>query len=209
MVKIAVEYPFKDIRQALQNKGYQADMVEQEADASVYDVIVVRDQRALNASSIKGSLVETRGRSVNEIVKEVEERLQRAGKIPGNADAAKSSSGSGGGFISGVLAGAIVGAAAALLTTPKSGKELQGMVKEKIPSGNSDGDGAIGQVKEKAAELASQVKEKATETTSQVKEKATETTSQVKEKAAETTSQVKDKANEVKDKKSFGEQKEQ
>lgn len=192
MVKIAVEYPFQDIRQALQNKGYQTDMVEQENDASVYDVIVVRDQRALNASSIKGSLVETRGRSVNEVVNEVEERLQRAGKIPGTAKAAKSSSGSGsggsgGGFMSGVLAGAIVGAAAALLTTPKSGKELQGMVKEKIPSGDSEGGGTMSQVKEKAAEV----------------------TSQVKEKATETTSQVKDKANEMKDKKSSGEQNKQ
>lgn len=189
MVKIAVEYPFQDIRQALQNKGYQTDMVEQENDASVYDVIVVRDQRALNASSIKGSLVETRGRSVNEIVKEVEERLQRAGKIPGTAKAAKNSSGSGsgGGFMSGVFVGALVGAATALLTTPKSGKELQGMVKEKIPSGDSEGGGTMSQVKEKAAEV----------------------TSQVKEKATETTSQVKDKANEMKDKKSSGEQNKQ
>lgn len=191
MVKIAVEYPFQDIRQALQNKGYQTDMVEQENDASVYDVIVVRDQRALNASSIKGSLVETRGRSVNEVVNEVEERLQRAGKIPGTAKAAKSSSGSGsgsgGGFMSGVFVGVLVGAATALLTTPKSGKELQGMVKEKIPSGDSDSGGTMSQVKEKAAEV----------------------TSQVKEKATETTSQVKDKANEMKDKKSSGEQKDQ
>lgn len=166
MAKIAVEYPFQDIRQALQNKGYQADMVEQENDASVYDVIVVRDQRALNASSIKGSLIETRGRSVNEIVKEVEERLQRGGKIPGTADAAKSSSGSGGsggGFMSGVFVGALVGAATALLTTPKSGKELQGMVKEKIPSGDSEGGGTMSQVKEKAAEVTSQVKDKADE----------------------------------------------
>lgn len=184
MVKIAVEYPFMDIRQALQKKGYQTDMVEQEADAAEYDVIVVRNQDALNDTLIRGSLVETSGRSVNEIVEEVEERLQRAGKIPGTAEAEKSSSG--GGFKSGLLTGAVVGAAAALLMTPKSGKEMQNLVKEKIPSGNSDGEGTLSQVKEKAAETASQVKEK----------------------AAETASQVKDKAMEMKDKKSSDEQKE-
>ncbi|WP_052131563.1 YkuS family protein [Planococcus sp. CAU13] len=162
MVKIAVEYPFTDIRQALQNKGYQTDMVEQEADASVYDVVVVRNQYALNGSLIRASLVETRGRSVDEIVKEVEERLQRAGKIPGTAKAEKSASG-GGGFTSGILTGAVVGAAAALLMTPKSGKEMQSLVKEKIPGGSSDGESTLSQVKEKAAQTASQVKDKAME----------------------------------------------
>lgn len=147
MARIAVEYPFTDIRQALEKKGYQADMVEQQADASVYDVIVVRNKNALNTSLIKGSLVETRGRSVNEVVKEVEERLLRSGKIPGTAKAEKSDSG--GGFTSGMLTGALVGAAAALLMTPKSGKEMQSLVKEKIPGESSGGDGAVEGLKKK------------------------------------------------------------
>lgn len=160
MARIAVEYPFTDIRLALLKKAYDADMVHQEADASVYDVIVVRNQNALNTSSIKGSLVETRGRSVNEVVREVEERLRRTGKIPGTAKAEKSDS-SGGGFKSGILTGALVGAAAVLLTAPKSGKEFQSLVKEKIPSGNSGGTGKLEQVKEKAVQAAGQVKSKA------------------------------------------------
>ena len=160
MARIAVEYPFTDIKQALVKKKYAADMVDPNADASVYDVIVVRNQHALNTSLINGSLVETRGRSVNEVVKEVEERLLRAGKIPGTAKAEKSESG-GGGFKSGILTGAVVGAAAALLMTPKSGKEMQSLVTEKISSGNSEGTGKLEKVKEKAMQAAEQVKGKA------------------------------------------------
>jgi gas vesicle protein len=169
MVKIAVEQPFTDVRRALKKKGYQADMVKQVTDAIGYDAIVVRNQNAFAGSQIEGSLIETRGRSVNEIVAEVEERLQRAGKIAGTAYAEKSGSGSG--FTAGIITGAVVGAAAALLLAPKSGKEMQVLVKEKIPSGNSDGSGKLSQVKEKAADLAEQAKEKATGLTEQAKEK--------------------------------------
>ena len=173
MVKIAVEHPFKDVRRALKKKGYQAEMVTQITDTS-YDVFVVRNQNMFTGSNIEGSLVETRGRSVDEIVDEVEERLQRAGKIAGNADASKSSSG--GSFTKGVVTGAIVGAAAALLFTPKSGKQMQNVVKEQASSGNSDEDGTgkLSQVKEKATELAEQAKEQAADITTQAKEKTTD-----------------------------------
>ncbi|QHJ72170.1 YkuS family protein [Planococcus halotolerans] len=157
MVKVAVEYPFTDIRQALQKKGYQTDMVEMEADASIYDVIVVRNLNALSASFIKGSLVETGGRSVKEVVMEVEERLQRAGKIAGRANAERS--GTGAGFKSGMLAGAAAGALAALMMAPKSGEELQRLLKEKISTGDSEGEDSLNRIKEKAA----QVKDKAME----------------------------------------------
>ena len=172
MVRVAVEHPFKDVRRALKKKGYEAEMVKQTADAAGYDILVARNQNTFIGSNVEGSVVETSGLSVNEIVEEVEERLQRAGKIPGNANAAKSSSGSG--FTTGVVTGALVGAAAALLLTPKSGKEMQSTVKEKISSGNSDEDEnrKLNQVKEKATETANQVKEKVTDATKQVKEKA-------------------------------------
>lgn len=172
MVRIAVEHPFTDVRRALKKKGYQTEMVKQTADAAGYDILVARNQNTFIGSDVDGSVVETSGLTVNEIVEEVEERLQRAGKIAGNADAAKSSSG--GGFATGVLTGALVGAAATLLLTPKSGKEIQSVVKEKISSGDSgeDGNGKLSQVKEKAAEKTNQVKEKAADTTNQVKEKA-------------------------------------
>ncbi|WKA55375.1 YkuS family protein [Planococcus shixiaomingii] len=144
MVKIAVEQPFADVRRALKKKGYQAKMVKQPTDAIGYDVCVVRNLDVFDGSHVEGSLVETRGRSVNEIVDEVEERLQRAGKIAGTADASKSSSG--GGFTTGAVIGALAGAAAALLTTPKTGKELQSIMKEKTLE-------VTDQVKEKANEM--------------------------------------------------------
>ncbi|WKA59130.1 YkuS family protein [Planococcus shenhongbingii] len=161
MVKIAVEHPFTDVQRALKKKGYQADMVKRTIEAIDYDAIVVRNQNVFAGSRIEGSLVETRGRSINEIVEEVEERLQRAGKIAGTANAAKSSSS--GSFTSGVITGALVGAAAALLAAPKSGKELQSTVKEKISGGNSDDTGKLDQAKEKALQLTGQLKEKAME----------------------------------------------
>lgn len=171
MPRIAVEHPFTDIQLALSKKGYQADIFDQKAKAGQYDVIVVRNMESYDYLRFKGSLVEVSGRTVNEIVDEVEERLQRAGKIPGKPDAAKSESGSG--FFAGLLSGAIIGSAAALLFAPKSGKEMQVTVKEKLASKNSgeDESGKLSQVKEKATDLVNTAKEKATEATAQVKEK--------------------------------------
>lgn len=171
MPRIAVEHPFTDIQKALQKKGYQADMVNQKTDAIRYDVIVVRNSDSYDYLSFEGSLVEVSGSSVKEIVAEVEERLQRAGKISGQPNAAKGKSG--GGFFAGLLSGAAIGSTLALLMAPKSGKELQVTVKDKLASSNSssDGSGKIAQVKEKATELASQAKEKAADATNQVKEK--------------------------------------
>lgn len=171
MPRIAVEHPFTDIQQALQKKGYQAEMINQKTDAIRYDVIVVRNSDSYDYLSFEGSLVEVSGNSVKQIVAEVEERLQRAGKIAGEPDAAKG--GSSGGFFAGLLSGAAIGSVLALLLAPKSGKELQTTVKDKLASSNSesDGSGKLSQVKEKATEIASQAKEKATEATNQVKEK--------------------------------------
>lgn len=171
MPRIAVEHPFTDIQLALSKKGYQADMFDQKEKAGKYDVIVVRNMESYDYLRFKGSLVEVSGRTVNEVVDEVEERLQRAGKIPGQPGAAKSESGNG--FFAGLLSGAIIGSAAALLFAPKSGKEMQVTVKEKLASKNSgeDENGKLSQVKEKATDLANTAKEKATEATAQVKEK--------------------------------------
>ncbi|MGK7377571.1 YkuS family protein [Planococcus sp. 1R117A] len=171
MPRIAVEHPFTDIQLALGKRGYQADMLDQKEKAAKYDVLVVRNSESYDHLRFKGSLVEVSGSTVNEIVDEVEERLQRAGKIPGQPDAAKSESGSG--FFAGLLSGAAIGSVVALLLAPKSGKELQVTVKEKLASSNSSGDGSgkLSQVKEKATDLANQAKEKATEATTQVKEK--------------------------------------
>lgn len=165
MVKVAVEHPFTDVRRALEKRGFQADMIDQKTDAVSYDVVIVRDHEDFADFRMSGSLIEARGRTVNDIVEEVEERLQRAGKIEGEAP--KTTSGSS--FVAGLAAGAAAGAAAALLLTPKSGKEMQSIVKEKLPSGggsqsesgqSSEGGGKMSQIKEKATGAISQVKEK-------------------------------------------------
>lgn len=177
MVKIAVEHPFTSVREALEKKGYQADMLEDKSDSTDYDVIVVRDQEDLADYHMSVSLVEAKGRTLYEIVEEVEERLVRGGKIqapqPTEAER-KESSGGGGGFLAGAATGAVIGAAAGLLFAPKSGKELQETVKEKVASskdqdGESSG-GAMDQVKDKA----NQLKDKTSGITEKAKGKADE-----------------------------------
>jgi gas vesicle protein len=177
MSKIAVEQPYLDIQQALRRKGYNADMIDQREKGAPYDVLVVRNLESYDEFRFKGSIIEVTGRTVNEVVDEVEERLMRAGKIQGQAKAEKTSSG--GGFFTGFLSGAVIGSAAALLLAPKSGKEMQTSVKEKLASSDSGSStvksGKLAQVKEKAADLATQAKEKATVATNQVKEKVSST----------------------------------
>ncbi|ANU22109.1 YkuS family protein [Planococcus donghaensis] len=159
MAKVAVEHPFTSVREALEKKGYQADMLEDKADSTDYDVIVVRDQEDLADYHMSVSLVEAKGRTLYEIVEEVEERLVRGGKIdnPQPTEAERKESGGGGGFLIGAATGAVIGAAAGLLLAPKSGKELQEIVKEKavaLKEENAEGSGgAIDQVKEKATQL--------------------------------------------------------
>lgn len=187
MVKIAVEHPFTSVREALEKKGYQADMLEDKSDSTNYDVIVVRDQADLADYHMSVSLVEAKGRTLYEIVEEVEERLVRGGKIQDtqSTETDRKESGGGGGFLVGAATGAIIGAAAGLLLAPKSGKELQGIVKEKavaLKEENAEGSGgAVDQVKDKV----NQLKEKATDYTETAKVKANDYTETVKEKADE------------------------
>lgn len=181
MVKIAVEEPFVSVKNALEKKGYTAEMLEKKTDSVDYDCVVVRDQEDLTDFHMNVPLVEAKGRTLAEIVEEVEERLVRSGKIqaPASTDDGKS----GNPFLKGVATGAIVGAAAGLLLTPKSGKEMQAVVKEKT-SGST----------QKVSETAAKTKEKLTGTLDQVKEKA----GQAKEKATDVTDKTKGKVDEIK-----------
>jgi gas vesicle protein len=164
MVKIAVEEPFTSVKEALQKRGYEAEMLDDKTESMDYDCVVVRDKEDLADFHMNVPLVEAKGRTLEEIVDEVEERLVRIGKIP----APPSSGGiTGGAFLKGAATGAIVGAAAGLLLTPKSGKEMQAVVKEKT-SGTKD---KLGGVTEKAKGTVGQVKEKTSGVTSGVKEK--------------------------------------
>ncbi|RNF39694.1 YkuS family protein [Planococcus salinus] len=187
MVRIAVEEPFTSVHQALIKRGYKAEMLDDKTNSMNYDCVVVRDKEDLADFHMNVPLVEAKGRTLQEIIEEVEERLVRSGKIA--APKSQSDSGkSGGGFIAGVATGAIVGAAAGLLLTPKSGKEMQGTVKEKITEmkekqnqgkdeNQDQGPGKMDQMKEKLG----QVKEKA----SGVTEKASGMTEKAKAKREE------------------------
>lgn len=213
MVKIAVEHPFTSVQKALEKKGYQAEMLNDKYDAVDYDCIVVRNQADLADFHMNVSLVEATGRTLFEIIEEVEERLVRANKIsaPAKEQEKKKSGTSGGAFIAGAATGAVIGAAAGLLWTPKSGKEVQKVVKEKAASMKSSGeDGAEGGgLKEKADDAVNQVKEKANVAIGQVKEKAEmakEKSAELKTKAKEPVDKIKAKREEKKEEKELKKQ---
>lgn len=171
MVKIAVEQPFTSVKDALEKKGYKAEMLDQKTDSKFYDCIVVRDKEDLADFHMNVPLVEAKGRTLYDIIEEVEERLVRSGKI--SAPASGQEKGGLSPFLKGAATGAVIGAAAGLLLTPKSGKEMQGTVKEKAS-------GTFEQVKGKTGDLSSKVKD----TTGGVTEKVKGTVGQAKEKTS-------------------------
>ncbi|PSL36402.1 gas vesicle protein [Planomicrobium soli] len=170
MVKIAVEQPFTSVKDALETRGYKVDMLEDKTDSVSYDCVVVRDKEDLADFHMNVPLVEAKGRTLFDIVEEVEERLIRSGKISEPAGLEKGGISP---FLKGAATGAVIGAAAGLLLTPKSGKEMQGTVKEKATD-------TFGQVKEKTSDLTTKVKDKAGPVTEKVKG----TVGQAKEKSA-------------------------
>ncbi|MFD1861570.1 YkuS family protein [Planococcus chinensis] len=173
MVKVAVEEPFVSVKDALEKKGYNAEMLKDKTDAVDYDCVVVRDQESLSDFHMNVPLVEAHGRTLYEIVEEVEERLVRSGKIP--APQIYEESGNGGsGFIKGAVTGAIVGAAAGLLLTPKSGKEMQATLKEKTSGSKEKLSGTVEQVKGKTSGVTDKVKDKTSDVTDKAKGKVDE-----------------------------------
>ncbi|WP_210238541.1 YkuS family protein [Pseudalkalibacillus caeni] len=173
MAKIAVERPFTDVKLLLKSKGYEAEMLDNKADASSYDCCVVRDLEDMTDYQMNVPLVAARGRTVSEIINEVEERLERIGEIRG-LDQGDSKKISGKSIAAGVAAGTVVGAAAGFLLAPKSGKELREDVSDKTKT-----------AKEKASSISDTVKEK---------------TSTAKDKISEQSNKIKDKVNEMKNK---------
>lgn len=202
MVKIAVEQPFTSVKDALEKKGYKVDMLEEKTDSVSYDCVVVRDKEDLADFHMNVPLVEAKGRTLYDIVEEVEERLVRSGKITAPADQEKGGMSP---FLKGAATGAVIGAAAGLLLTPKSGKELQGTVMEKAT-------GTLEQVKSKASGLTSKdkgadqsgggVSEKVKGVVGQAKEK----TSGVVEKAKGPVDNLKAKRQEKKEEKELAKQ---
>jgi gas vesicle protein len=205
MVKIAVEHPFTSIQEALKRKGYHAEMLEHKSESMDFDCVVVRDKESLADYTMNVPLVEAHGRTLYEIIEEVEERLVRIGKLdeqevmrhPGTTPDSGDDKSSAGGFIAGAVTGAVIGAAAGLLLTPKSGKEMQQAVKEKVSKSKDDFDDHSGETKEKLTEKLDQLKEKANE----VKGQASEYTEKAKGQATDYTEKAKGKVDELKAKK--------
>ncbi|QTD41338.1 YkuS family protein [Sporosarcina sp. Te-1] len=77
MAKVAVENPFTDVKQALEEKGYQVEMFESDENVSGCDIGVVRALGDVNVDQFDFPVVSVEGRSVQNIVDNVEERLNR------------------------------------------------------------------------------------------------------------------------------------
>lgn len=77
MAKVAVENPFTDVKQALEEKGYQVEMFGSDENVSGCDIGVVRALGDVNVDQFDFPVVSVEGRSVQDIVDNVEERLNR------------------------------------------------------------------------------------------------------------------------------------
>ncbi len=77
MAKIAVEKPFDDVKQALEEKGHEVKMFESDENISGYDFGVVRALSDVNVDKYDFPVVSIEGNSVQEIVDDVEKRLAR------------------------------------------------------------------------------------------------------------------------------------
>lgn len=77
MAKIAVEQPYEDIQKALEEKGHQVTMFVNNDDIKGCDVGVVRHINEFNEGPSDVPFVIADGKSVNEVVQEVEGRLNR------------------------------------------------------------------------------------------------------------------------------------
>mgnify|MGYP001228062421 FL=1 len=80
MAKIGVEESLTDVRQALEEKGYDVVTLQNEQDASQCDCCVVTglDTNVMGISNkmTKGSVIEAKGLTADEICREVEEKIK-------------------------------------------------------------------------------------------------------------------------------------
>ena len=77
MAKIAVENPFDDVKAALEDKGHEVKMFESDENLNGYDIGVVRAIGDVNVDQFDFPVVSIHGMSVQDVVNEVEQRLQR------------------------------------------------------------------------------------------------------------------------------------
>ncbi|NGZ76038.1 YkuS family protein [Saccharibacillus alkalitolerans] len=77
MAKIAVEQPFADVKEALEEKGHEVKLFESDENISGYDLGVVRTLNDGNSDQFDFPVVSIEGMSIDEVVSRVEDTLSR------------------------------------------------------------------------------------------------------------------------------------
>lgn len=77
MARIAVENPFDDVKVALEEKGHEVKLFENDENLNGFDIGVVRAISDVNVDQFNFPVVSIHGMSVQDVVNEVEQRLQR------------------------------------------------------------------------------------------------------------------------------------
>ncbi|MBA9028159.1 MULTISPECIES: YkuS family protein [Bacillaceae] len=82
MQKIGVEGSLTNISEALREKGYDVVELKQEADAQNVDFCVVTgldsNMMGIQEVSAKGSVIEASGMSANEVISEIENKINHS-----------------------------------------------------------------------------------------------------------------------------------
>ncbi|MEJ8306717.1 YkuS family protein [Saccharibacillus sacchari] len=75
MAKIAVEQPFADVKEALEEKGYEVELFESDENISGFDLGVVRALNDGNTDQFDFPVISIEGLSINDVVARVEQSL--------------------------------------------------------------------------------------------------------------------------------------
>jgi len=78
MAKIAVEQPFADVKEALEEKGYEVQLFESDENISGFDLGVVRALNDGNTDQFDFPVISIEGLSINDVVARVEQSLSGA-----------------------------------------------------------------------------------------------------------------------------------
>ncbi|ANF97044.1 YkuS family protein [Paenibacillus bovis] len=77
MAKIAVEKPFDDVKEALEQKGHQVDLVESDQELTGYDLGVIRVQNDGDNDLYDFPVVSIEGMSIDEVVERVSDYVEK------------------------------------------------------------------------------------------------------------------------------------
>ncbi|WP_070121325.1 YkuS family protein [Bacillus marinisedimentorum] len=179
MAKVAVEQPLTDVKKVLEKRGYKAKMVTGPNKIQKFDMYVARTNQDFTDQTSKVPVVGARGRSVNQIVSEVE---KRSNLVPGTNKSSKETAKQMG---MGALAGGVVGYVAGMLLAPKSGKQMRNDIAEKTQQAKEKTANARDSVKEKTENVKSSVNDKV----NKGKEKVNEMKQKSEQKQAESQQQ--------------------